>query len=269
MRYTVVTSCSRSGWEAYGRRFMQTFAQYWPAEVELAVYSEDLKLQEAGNFDVRGRLVDLHAASASREFCARHADDLEKHGRRQLPHHVGWTDKKKREGYNFRYDAVRFAKKVFAIEAAAQGLDGRLFWLDMDVVTFAPVPLALLERMLPAEAALSCLDRGELYHSECGFVGYNLEDPECRRFIAEFAALYATDTVFGLQEWHDSWVFDSLRRKLGVLAWKIPHNSRSQPFINSDLGKYMDHMKGSSKERGRTKPELMVAGHRHAYWGRP
>src|SRR6267154_2086897 len=106
----VVTSCSAKGWEEYGGRFVESYAQHWSKDIPLYLVSEDVL--------------------AARTFCA----------------------------------------------------GGRLFWVDADVFTFAPVTHDLLNRVLPAERALSCLDRGQ-YHSECGFVGYNLDDSQARVFI--------------------------------------------------------------------------------------
>lgn len=272
MSITVVTSCSAKGWLEYGKRFIETFAEYWPPSVQLLLFSEDpepVSAVRAGRQvgQMRATAFDLLRASRpAKAFLERHADDVRAQGRKQEPGQIGWTPNKVAAGYNFRYDAVRFSKKVFAIAAAAQVVThGRLFWVDADVVTFEPVPFELLPRMLPDGFALSCLDRGT-YHSECGFVGYNLEHPETRPFIAAFAGRYALGEVFRFEEWHDSWVFDWLRRARSVPTHLIPHRSNKQPFINSELGRYMDHLKGNSKGLGRSPVRHMVAGHDHRYW---
>ena len=173
---------------------------------------------------------------------------------------------------DFSRDAFRFANKVFAIRAAARTTSHepratRLFWLDADVVTFEPVPLTLLDEVLPPDVALSCLDRGP-YPSECGFVGYNLAHPATLPFIEALASLYASDEVFKLQEWHDSYVFDWLRRKGNVPAHCIPYaaGQKRHPFVNSALGRYMDHLKGPRKHLGKT-PRGEVVTHRDVgYW---
>jgi hypothetical protein len=260
---TVVTSCSAAGWEQYGRRFVETFCEHWPAAVTLIVYSEDLHVLRGPGRGVDARVTFrlLH-----HPFLAQHAASERAQGRVRLDTDHGWTPKKIAGGYNFRYDAYRFAKKVFAIEAAAEPIrGGRLFWVDADVVTFAPVPPVLFERMLPEGAVLSCLDRGE-YHSECGFVGYNLDHPDARGFIAAFAGLYSSGRVFELKEWHDSWVFDWLRRRRDIAVHRIAHQSRHQPFVNSELGRYMDHLKGASKEKGKTPLQHLLVNRDIAYW---
>jgi hypothetical protein len=256
----VVTSFSQRGFDAYGSRFVETFRRHWPEGVALYVVSEDME---------RDGILDLRQHQPAAEFMARHAQNLRVHGRVERTGDVAWSPKKRTEGYNFRYDAFRFAKKVFAIEMVAKEhvSHGRLFWIDADVLTFADVAAEMLERMLPGDKALSCLDRAP-YHSECGFVGYNLDHDFGPMFIAEFAKLYATDAFVELKEWHDSWVFDWLRQTMKVPTFSIPHYSKSHPFVNSELGRYMDHCKGSRKAIGRTPHAEVRTHHDVAYWRR-
>jgi hypothetical protein len=177
-----------------------------------------------------------------------------------------WRDA---SGYNFRFDACKFSKKVFAIAMIAEhlaiGPPAKLFWIDADTITHAPVPLALLDRVLPDGAALSCLAR-QGYHSECGFVGYNFGHTAATRFIKSFEALYHSEAVFQLAEWHDSWVFDWLRNKLQTPTHNIPHKSKGHPFVNSVLGDYMDHMKGNRKKLGRTQKGEKLSHNNVPYW---
>jgi hypothetical protein len=251
----VVSSCSAKGWEEYGERFVASYKRFWPSDIPLYLVSEDELPPQKGL-----TLLSLHLSEPATAFLNRHKDDARAHGRVMKESDQGWKASKIARGYNFRYDAFRFAKKVFAIDYVARTFAQdirRLFWVDGDVVTFAPLPRQMLDRVLPRTSALSCLDRGQ-YHSECGFVGYNLEHPATRDFIARFAALYASDAVFELQEWHDSWVFDYLRHQLQLPTFAIPHRSRSHPFVNSELGRVMDHKKGDRKNYGRTPYEQLV-----------
>lgn len=245
---SVVTSCSAQGWKEYGETFVYTFQKYWPSDIKLYLVSED---------ELPVPHVSLHESPSATEFLKRN-DTQRAKGRKRVEQDHGWTPKKIAEGYNFRYDAHRFAKKVFSIELAAQrAYTGKLFWVDADVVTFASPPLDMFNELLPDDAALCCLDRGT-YHSECGFVGYNLDHPQGLEFIRAFAALYANDEVFSLQEWHDSWVFDWLRREMKTITRPIPHKSRHHPFVNSVLGTWADHKKGSRKENGTQAHELVI-----------
>ena len=266
MTVSVVTSWSAKGWSDYGARFLETFHRNWPQYVRLHVVSEDpepVDLYMTDRMRSRCAFHDLFAISpAAAAFNQRHQG---------VPRSCGTApeqqDPRKPQGYNFRFDAFRFSKKVFAIAAIAQITRGQLFWVDGDVVTHAPVPPEIFARLLPDNVALSCLDRGQ-YHSECGFVGYNLDHPQCRAFIEAFAKLYASDEVFALGEWHDSWVFDWLRRNMQIPTHAIEHNSRSHPFVNSELAYYMDHLKGRRKEKGQTPAAEVRSSKKRAlpYW---
>jgi hypothetical protein len=267
---SVVTSCSLKGWDEYGASFVSSFAEHWPANVRLYVVSEDLN---AGKMSVpvspRLEFIDLWERSAeAAAFAYRHENNARARGKELIPtfqseRHVRRIREK---GYDFRFDAYKFAKKVFAIEIVANLVgSGRLFWVDADVVTFAPVKIEMLERLLPAGVALSCLDRDN-YHSECGFVGYNLDHPAARNFVRDFSWLYSRDEVFELVEWHDSFVFDWLRQMTKVPTHKIPHLSRKHPFVNSELGRVMDHFKGARKDAGRTPKQERLVKDGVSYW---
>lgn len=271
---SVITSCSAKGWEQYGRRFLESFHQYWPTSIGLHIVSEDPLPIPKDMFGSRVvRFWDLLSGdygSGAIKFLERHRYKPWVAGEAcaDIPTHVRprW---KATSGYFFRYDAYKFCRKVFAIELVAEHLrTGRALWVDSDTITFAPVPETMVSSVLPASVALSCLDRGPGYHSECGFVGYNLDHSATLHFIREFAKLYSEDKVFELAEWHDSWVFDWLRHKLVVPTYAIPHKSKSHPFINSELGRYMDHMKGKRKEKGRSYAVEQVNHKNIPYWQR-
>lgn len=264
---SVVTSCSLKGWEQYGRRFVETFDKFWPESVSLLIVSED-KLPVPFPFKHRYQAcLSLNQSELWSRFNIQFGGNLWVAGNGAVTRPPGvapnWRDTK---GYNFRFDAFKFCKKVFAIELAARRVqEGRLLWIDADSLTFADVPEELAEKVLPSAYALSCLARPG-YHSECGFVGYNLDHSGAIHFLRQFTNLYASGEVFALAEWHDSWVFDWLRNKLMTATYAIPHRSKGHPFVNSELGKYLDHLKGARKVQGRSKPNEQVVHSKLPYW---
>lgn len=263
MNVHVVTSCSAKGWAQYGEKFVETYKQFWPASIPLHVVSEDVLPASNSGVDYRA----LTESKSWLTFREKNQDRPWVHGdgASPRPEKIGlrW---KANSGYSFRHDAWKFSKKVFAIELIAESVKtGRLCWLDADVVTFAPVPADLPGRLLPETKAISCLSRVG-YHSECGFVGYNLDHAAAHHFISMFVALYTSGAVFELAEWHDSWVFDWLRNKLLTDTYAIPHRSKGHPFINSELGLYMDHLKGKRKDRGHSDSMEQIANAKVPYW---
>lgn len=257
---TVLTSFSQRGFVEYGSRFLETFRQHWPAEVKLLIYHEGQP--ELGGYDL---LSDVQSCS---EFVKRHRDNLVIQGRMKAETHH-WKKECLQAGYNFRFDAYKFGRKVFAIEHASKLIKvGKLFWVDADVVTFEKVTAEFLNRQLPDHVCTSYLGRGKGYHSECGFVGYNLNQIRCHDFINVFASLYRNDTFMKLAEWHDSWVYDWVRTQTGAPALNLsPPGASGHVFIQSELGKYMDHLKGDRKQVGRSYPlNYHKAPHDHSYW---
>jgi hypothetical protein len=231
VRINVVTSCSISGWSAYGQQCVQTFLEYWPQkEVKLHLVSEDILPSPPPSVWFHDLLSDFDAA----DFLCRHQDNERAHGQNSI--------------YDLRFDAVKFCKKVFATHTIARIFKtGRLFWMDADCVTRAPVPLELLMRLPPEDCAVAYFARG--YYSECGFIGYNLDHPATHPFIAEMARVYASDEVFKEREWHDSWVWDRVRERMKVPAHAIPYRRpTNHPLVHSELGQYMDHRKGKRKK---------------------
>lgn len=257
----IVTSCSADGWNTYGAKFVETLSKYWPT-VSLHIVSEDSL--PASSF---GKFYTLEHSRAWRTFRSNNAQRKWVHGDSSDPRPQGCAPRwALGRGYNFRFDAYKFSKKVFAVELVAEKLRvGKLLWFDADVVAHAPVPPELPNNLLPSAYAISCLARVG-YHSECGFVGYNLDHPQAHNFIKAFSALYTTEQVFELAEWHDSWVFDWLRNKMVVLTHNIPHKSKGHPFINSELGLYFDHLKGGRKKQGRSNPVEHISNSPAPYW---
>lgn len=267
MTITVVSSCSLKGWAEYGERFVTSFNEHWPKDVALYFVSED-----AFDFNANGgrevHVLSLWDYGPARRFLTKYQDSKAVHGDAAAPRPSNCTPRwRGNSGYNFRYDAYKFSKKVFAIGQVMWRVKrGKLFWIDADVVTFAPVPTTLFERVLPKEAAISHLARPR-YHSECGFVGYNLDNSDTPDFIRTFVSLYEKGDVFALDEWHDSWVFDWLLAATAVPHFAIPTRTSGHPFINSELGMFMDHLKGKRKGLGRSNPNECL--HRGiGYWNR-
>jgi hypothetical protein len=235
-----VTSFSPEGYELYGRKFIETFRLYWPHNVNL------ICAWEGPCPDATLNGFDLLETEPFKAFLERHRDNLVVHGKKDAPP-AKWAPKAKRYGYSFRHDAYKFARKVFAVAAAAKYVEGgRLYWIDADVVTHTYTPHAMLHSLLQETTSLCYLKRRE-YHSELGFVGYNLHRKEARHFIAAYQNQYASDLFLADQHWDDCNQFDYMVSKLNPSVKHITHSRPSQPFDDSVLGRYMWHNKGRRK----------------------
>jgi hypothetical protein len=162
------------------------------------------------------------------------------------------------------FDAVRFSFKLFAIEVGKESISkGSPFaWIDADVRCLKPFSRKDLEPFLPrAGELMSYLGRDCAPYSECGFLGFNAVHPRLADYFQRMRELYLTGEIFSLEQWHDSWLWDAVRKEFERIGTKFrnisgPAATTEHPFINCGLGEFFDHLKGPNrKERGRSLKE--------------
>lgn len=250
----IVTSFSSEGFEQYGRRFITSFDKHWPAEVGMIVYDEvgGKTVVGTGSSDRFFYAKDLYAVYGMADFIERHKNANHVKGREYFPGQKSWKPKCVREGYNFRYDAWKFCRKVFAVQEVTRWLGreyNRLIWIDADVVVNRSPPPHFFDTVFTKGTDIAYLGRRDGYHSECGFVAYNINDPGVREFIRLFAEVYNGDEFFALDEWHDSWVFDWLRDKLapGLVRFRNLSPDMRGHVFDKTFGSWMRHNKGDLK----------------------
>jgi len=268
-RYTVITTFNQAGLDKYGQRMINTWEQFWPTEVDLVVYTENCTPTIT---KTNVRTIDLLENSKHcKRFVKRHKNNPEANGG-QGPHNKNiWSPKK-----HFKWQGLRFSYKVFSIQHAVQNIDSEwIIWLDADTRTHSPIDITFLDSVCPKNCVTTHLGRGERYHSECGWVGYNKQNPLCIQFVEDFANMYINDTMFDYQEWHDSYLYDVQRKIYRDTKNAYFHNLNpdpdlkglaGHPFVNSELGKYMDHMKGDRKNLGHSEPRDIKMHKDLPYW---
>ena len=90
--------------------------------------------------------------------------------------------------------------------------------------------------------------------------------------LADLEAMYTQDLLFREREFHDSWLFDVVRRRAerrGALSYDIAEGVGMRTLhvlINSRLGSFMDHLKGGRKAAGASSAEELVVPRTEAYW---
>lgn len=266
-KFAVITTFHQEGYELYGKNMIEGFEKYWPDNIPLYVYHEDEKpnIQSSRIF-----YYDLHKS------CPGLVTFKERHKNNPLAHGINPKNLeiKKSKLNGFRWDAVRFANKTFSIFHATQNIDvDVIIWFDADTKTFDAVPEDFLENLIPKDVYLTYLGRIKKY-SECGFVAYNIKHKWHKEFMTRWESLYKHDTIFDLDEWHDSYVFDKVRIWLEEEGKIKNHNLSSNhvgeghPFINCDLGKYMDHLKGKRKMTGKSRRSDLRKKRKEDYWKR-
>ena len=164
---------------------------------------------------------------------------------------------------DYKFDAIRFSFKPFSIHQSLsyipENLD-YLIWTDADLRCKKNFKSADIIPFLPDENELmSYLGRKHVY-SECGFLGFNLNHPEFKNFIDRIINIYTSGELFSLQEWHDSWIWDHVRKEFenkDILFKNISGRGfeHHHPFINSGLEKFFDHLKGPTRKKTGESPK--------------
>lgn len=231
MNFTAVTTYAERHWQSHAKRCVDTFKANW-VDVPLLTFTDE-ELTEQCSWLV--------------EFKARHAH---------------------RPTANYRYDAVRFAHKVAAIDLAYSRVrSGILIWMDADCVTHSPVDHAWLSGLL-GEADFGYLDRVGKY-PECGFMMFRVSSFQARALVWRLVRLYQTDDLFALREWHDSYAIEHCRKSLeGLQCASLSGAARTtgHPLVNGPLGAKLDHLKGTRKQEGRSRRSDLKGPRAERYW---
>lgn len=266
MKYAVVTTFHESGLKSYGQRMIDTFCKNWPEEVTLHIYPELCN----------PAISDHHRVTLKR---LEEIEELIKFKERwkNVPKANGDVSedpvrsKRRDAGKGFKWDAIRFAHKVYAIFHCAKETDADiLIWMDADTVCHSPITMETIQRLIPVDKDLCFLGRKGKF-SECGLYAMNLRSSAVQEFLTKFQWMYdsAELGIFTLEEWHDSFVFDAVRRniKLNELDWSSHIiTGEGHPLINSEWGAYLDHLKGERKKLGRSKIEDLKITRKESYW---
>jgi hypothetical protein len=270
MKIAVVTTFHKEGYEKYAKKMIQTFLDTWPDDVTLIVYAEDCEVEEqCSNLVVR----DLHGSCPQLvSFKDRWKGVPKANGLEPIPPIIPGA--KKQAGLGFRWDAIRFSHKIYAVCHAAQTVEyDVLFWMDADMVCHTPIDHRFLETMAGPNIGLGFLGRQNKF-TECGLYSMNLRDPITREFLNEFQTAYDSDRLFEFSEWNDCWVFDEVRKEVKTrnpnwvwYDWSAGlFKGEGHPLINSAWGAYLDHLKGKRKDYGRSQPSDLIVNRKENYW---
>lgn len=257
-KIAVLTTFNDDGYNLYAKKMLESFAEHWDKEIQMMVYYEETKPDiESDNI----MYLNLNEVSPDIvAFKTKYKNDPIANGE------LGTSDNglirpdtvslKHKFTPSFLFDAVRFSHKVYSILHAARTSDADLLiWVDADIFTHSPVTVDFLLNYTPEEVYTCCLKRDGRY-SECGFVSYNLKHSGHEEFMKRWGDLYNTGTLFDMTEWHDSFVYDQVRLKMEQEnlitshSYSGEYSKTGHPFINCELGNYMDHLKGVRKTKG-------------------
>lgn len=273
---TLVTTFHQPGLELYAQRFLNSFAEHVDKRIKLLVYAEDC---QPGNpdpeqitvLDAKKTLPRLNA------FKEKWGNVPKANGKCPFP------ERRPRDYHKeFKWDAVRFANKIYAVLDACERSTDWCVWIDADTYVHSDWSYEEFEKLLPDDTWLTYVGRGKGSQTwpECGFYGMNLRDDICKAFLDELERAYedAEEGIFKLDEWHDSYVFGTILNRMKVQYPNVldyaaemyvktaKTGGGGHPLINSELGKWIDHLKGARKYDGRSKTKDIIVDHGKEYW---
>jgi hypothetical protein len=219
------TSFSLEGYKAYGKDCVDTLEKHFPGRI--VVYTE-------------GEIPN-HPKAEIREFFA--IDGVVEYLER-IKSHPG-SDGVNGGQYDFRYDANKFCRKVFAQDAVFDE-DQYVFWFDADCVVKKELPAELLTSLV-SEYAVAYMGRKQSY-TETGWLGFNTRHPDFPAFRSKYLSYFTSGRIFSqLKGWHDCIAFDYAREGLTGLNMTPNGHGFGQVIGESPLAGYVAHLKGARK----------------------
>lgn len=273
---TIVTTFHKPGLDLYGQRFLNSFAEKVDKKVKMIVYAEDCKPTNPDPTQIT-ILKSEEALPKLNAFKARWKDIPKANGKCPFP------ERRPRDHHKeFKWDAVRFANKVYAVFDAVERSKDWCVWMDADTYVHSNWTYEDFIKLLPNTSWITYVGRGKgsATWPECGFYGLNLKDVVCQEFLAEFERMYedADNGIFTLPEWHDSYVFghilNNMKRTapnvLDYTAQTVLQTAKTggggHPLINTKLGQWIDHLKGERKKLGKSKSTDISVERVEGYW---
>jgi|TARA_R110000803_G_scaffold55676_1_gene112640 hypothetical protein len=273
---TALTTFHKAGLDLYGQRFIDSFAKNVDKKIKLLVYAENCT---PVNPDINQiTIIDSKELVKLNQFKSRWGNVPKANGECPFP------EKRPRDHHKkFKWDAVRFANKVYAVfDAVERNNDKWTVWIDGDTYVHSPINYEQFQQLLPSDKWITFVGRGKGSQTwpECGFYGLNTEHDTCKRFLNEFERMYqdADNGIFKLDEWHDSYVFGKILNQLMPIDKNFHDYSQDiynktaktggggHPLINSVLGNYFDHMKGDRKNKGKSQKKDLLSTRAESYW---
>ena len=275
---SVVTTFHPEGMQKYGQRFLDSFANMVDKNINMLVYAENCNPRNKDPEQIK--IINAKEVIKLNTFKERWGNVPKANG--TPPDDI--KARRPRDWHKaFKWDAVRFANKVYAVFHAAEtcGSDW-LVWMDADTFVHSNWSYKQFAKLLPNDKWLTYVGRGKGSQTwpECGFYGMNLKHPMCIQFLKEFERFYedADNGIFELEEWHDSFVFGHILNQLTPIDSNVLDYSANMyiksaktgggghPLINTELGTWIDHMKGARKDKGKSLSKDIIVNRKEAYW---
>ena len=234
--YTVVTSFNEKYWNEITETATTLLDSNWHKESNLLFYHELSKntlTKVKNNFSSRVEWINLYKdCPALIEFNNK------------------WKDEPKANGFRgYKWNAIKFSHKTFAIwQAWRRTKTDWLVWMDADSVFHRSFDDKFESIVFNKDIIASYVGRPNK-HSECGFMAFNLNNPETHKFMEQWEELFLSGEFINLPQTHDSYTFDVMRKNFDPKLFYDLNvvKSNKHPIHASLVGPYINHSKGKDK----------------------
>ena len=232
--YTVITSLNQQYFDHCGRACLETFSRFWPDDIQMVVYNEDMMQPK------KFKRISY------------------------LPWHVLGQDFLDFSNRTENSRVLQFAKKAFPIIHAMDTINtDRIIWLDADVATKILVNRQLLDlisndRVLSTHYGVkhpwpSDLDPERISFScETGFFILNTRHAMFRDFANLYKKYYLEDIGYNLRRFYDGEVYGAVvdaMEKQGAAMYELnPEQKHKTPIPRSIMAPYIQHFKAGVKD---------------------
>lgn len=275
---TVITTFNQEGLNLYAQKFITSFEKHVDKKIKLICYAENCApiVKDTSHIEV------LNAKNCLPDL-VRFKKKYKKipYANGVPPEHI--RVKRPRDSHKeFKWDAIRFANKTYAVFESARTCKDWIVWMDADTVVHSDWTFEEFQEILPNDKWITFVGRGKSGQTwpECGFYGLNLDNQICKDFINDFELMYqnAENGIFTLEEWHDSFVFGHVlnqykTRDLNFLDYTEDLDLKTartggggHPLINCVLGRWLDHLKGARKIIGKSNKKDLSVVRTEKYW---
>lgn len=221
MNIEVVTSFDQRYYDMIGYACVESWMQYWPKDLVLTCYVEDMYLPE------NPRLRQIPFSELGIEY-----------------QQFQLSDESDR--------AKTFAKKAYSVMHAFEHSTADLIiWVDADVITQQELPRSVLESLCSKTqlAAFMSVDHDGWFSAETGIFAVNTRHSEFKNFTARYRERYDNHIKHDLRRFYDGEVFGAVVNEFAHRPYNAEMNDLcvnikgKTPLKFTELGVYLRHHK--------------------------
>ena len=155
---TVLTTFHKKGLEQYGQRFLDSFASKVDKRIKMLCYAEQCVPTNPDSQQIL--IIDQQEVKPLIEFKAQWGNVPKANGVCPFP------EKRPRDYHKkFKWDAVRFANKVYAVFDAVDRLQNNnwVVWMDADTFVHNPITYEQFEDLLPNNKWITYVGKAKVH----------------------------------------------------------------------------------------------------------